>query len=294
MQFLIVGYGCAGKRHAAILRDMGHEIVSVDPDPAAGADFQLHSGAYLEHDLTWMDYDGILDCTPPAVRAWDIPADCRFVEKPLGRLPFKVKQFETELGKWFGLSLPTPHRMESPTMMGFNYHYAPGLSDFVNEVRKHAVYSVSIVGGQPLQDWHAEDYRAVRQRYRGVVTDSLPHSLYVARWLLGELELVGSVVGKLSELELGEDDVAAALLRSENGVPCYLLTDYLRAPRAFWVEAVTSGGWMRWEFAPRGAREMYVRQMEVFCRVCKGEMVDGYPDFEDGLAVQELLDKIAN
>jgi predicted dehydrogenase len=201
----------------------------------------------------------------------------RFIEKPLGKLT----------GIEWG---PVPPVVQ----MGFNYRYAPGLSDFVSEVKKHAVYSVSIVGGQPLQDWHKEDYRAVRQRYHGVVVDSLPHSLYVARWLLGELELVGSVAGKLSELELGEDDVAAALLRSENGVPCYLLADYLRDPRTFWIEAVTSGGWMRWEFAPQGAGEMYVRQMEVFCQVCEGKVTGGYPNLVDGLAVQELLDGITD
>jgi predicted dehydrogenase len=279
MRFLIVGYGQAGKRHASILRKLGHEVVSVDTDPAAGADFQSrsHCVGNFGTDLNWIVYDGVLDCTPPDVRAgWGIPARHRFVEKPLGKSSA-------------ALGMPSV-----PVQMGFNYHYAPNLPEFVNEVKNHRVYSVSIVGGQPLQDWHAEDYRTVRQRYHGVVTDSLPHSLYIARWLLGELELVGDVTGKLSGLELNEDDVAAVLLRSENGVPCHLLADYLRDPRAFWIEAVTSGGLMRWEFTPKGAGEMYVRQMEVFCQVCDGSATGSYPNLGDGLAVQELLDKIGN
>ena len=105
--------------------------------------------------------------------------------------------------------------------------------------------------------------------------------------------MIGSVTGRSSDLEIVHEDTAAALLQSEHGVPCYLLADYLRDPRAFRIEAVTNDGVKSWEFSPEEAPEMYVRQMEAFCQICDRNVPEAiYPDIEDGRAVQKLLDKI--
>ena len=267
MRLLLFGYGNIGKRHSSILRAMAHEVVTVDPDPQAQADYQ--SAAELPDP--W--FDAVLDCTPPEVRAgWAFPARARFVEKPLGQVP------EGE----------HPERV----MMGFCYRWSLRLEAFVEIIKKYTLYSLSIVGGQHLNEWHG-DYKKFKQRYHGVVTDSLPHSLYIARWIMGELEYVGSVAGKLSDLEIEVEDVAGVLLRGANGAPCYLLADYLRSPRSFEIEAITSGGWHRWEFAPKTDVEpMYWRQMEQFCKMVKGDLAAGYPNLADGMAVQRLLEQI--
>jgi predicted dehydrogenase len=133
----------------------------------------------------------------------------------------------------------------------------------------------------------------VKSRYYGVVLDSLPHSLYIARWILGDVTLVGSATAKASDLEIDVDDVAGALLRGPQGQPCYLLADYLRDPRQFYVRAVTSGGVHEWELSVKEDVEpMYRRQMEVFCNLAAGEDVGDYPNLADGIAVQEMLDAI--
>ena len=290
MNFLLFGYGSIGHRHAGILRDMGHEVTTIDPDPVTGADYQ--SIDYLSPNRTIdghaaeikniiSQFDAVLDCTPPDVRAgWTVPARARFIEKPLGENTH-----------------PTCPVTE-PTMMGFCYRYAPYLVDFINSFQGERIYSVSIVGGQWLPDWHpGEDYRERDHGTPGrggVVLDSLPHSLYVARWMLGDLDLVGAVKGHLSELELETEDVAAVLLRSRGvGVPCYLLADYLRQPRRFYITVVHSGGTSQWEFAPKEADQMYRRQMQVFCDMCAGKRhLDEYPTLRDGIAVQWLLDQV--
>lgn len=287
MNFLLFGYGSIGKRHATILHSFGHAVITVDPNPATGADYQSQQ----ESGLQWAvdEFGGILICTPANVREQIIlEVNARltlfdgswFIEKPLGHQlgPRIIEQLEQ--GK--------------PTQVGFCYYYASGLQGFATAVQESTVYSVSIIGGQWLPDWSTTDYR---KRYHGtpgqggVILDSLPHSLYIARWILGELSVVGSVTGKLSDLEIETEDTAAVLLESESGTPCYLLADYLRRPRAFWIEAVCSDGWRRWEFDVNDAQGMYERQMVDFVSLCNGSLARG-PNLADGVAVEILLDAI--
>lgn len=271
MRFLIIGRGNVGRKHEKILRDMSHEVITLDIDSATGADFQHLSSV----NMAFRRFDGVLICTPPHVRQFaHLPQSYHyFIEKPLGKF-----------------SLPAG----ATCQVGFCYNYLPSLRAFVKKLSNYRIHSASLVGGQPLQDWHEEDYRQVSQHYHGVVTDSLPHSLYIARWILGELELIGNVVAHSSDLEINHEDTAAVLLHAESGASCYLLADYLRDPRAFKIEAVTNDGVRNWEFAPEEAPEMYVKQMEHFCQICTRKIPEimGYPDIEDGQAVQKLLDKV--
>jgi len=281
MRFLLLGYGSIGHRHAAILRELGHTVTTVDPDPAAGADYQ--SLAKMTYAIDPYEINGALICTPPDVRQDVILkvnghtcVDCWFIEKPFGHFgQYVLEQFE-----------------EEKLQVGFCYHFDSSLAAFVDIIKAQGVAHLLIVGGQHLQDWHAQDYRQLKHRYHGTVTDSMPHSVYVARWILGELEFVGAVTGRLGGFDLDAEDTAAVLLRGPGGEPCYVQTDYLRRPRQFRVEAITrDGGWYQWEFSTKDVDTMYRRQMETFCLVCSGDRAAGYPDLADGVAVQRILDK---
>lgn len=277
MRFLCVGYGSIGKRHTAILRGMGHEVVALDP--RSGSDADCAENPWTEK---LGGFNGVLDCTSPDVRAgWGYPTQCRFVEKPLGG-----EQWREHYQEWIG----------HPVMLGFCYRWLSSLFRFRESLTNVRIYSVQIVGGQWLPGWHPgtnyrEHYHGTPGR-GGVVLDSLPHSLFVARWILGDVQVVGVVTGKLSGLDIKTEDTAAVLLRAEMGQPCYLQADYLRRPRGFWIEAVTSGGVKRWDFDPAEADGMYHCQMEVFCQVCSSEKSYGYPDLAEGIAVQKLLDEV--
>jgi predicted dehydrogenase len=244
VNFLLLGLGSIGKRHAAILRGMGHSVTTVDTDPEAGADYQRWGSPGVSR----LVYNGLLDCTPPDVRvskSYAAPI-VRFVEKPLGN------------------------------------------------ITRFPIYKEPIIeGGQYLQDWHAEDYREVKHRYRGVVTDSLPHSIYVARWILGGLHLEGGVGTNTEHFDIDTQDHAAALLISKTGAIVQLYVDYLMRPRQFTIKAFGIHRRYSWEFNPAGADAMYQRQMEAFVDLCAGKLKDGYPNLEDGIAVQRILDAIA-
>ncbi len=266
-RFLLLGYGSIGTKHAGILREMGHEVVTVDPDPARSAMHKHFVG--LNRDC----FDGVLDCTPPDVRiGWGTLMLRHFVEKPLG--------------------IPTAWlRKGSKVQVGFCYHFLPSLAQFVNIIKAKPLAHLLIVGGQSIQDWHVQDYRA--RRYDGVATDSLPHSLYIARWILGDCKLLGSFTGRFSDLEIQSEDTAGCLLLSEKNVPCYCAVDYLRAPRLFYIEAIANDGTRYyWEFDPLEAPEMYKAQMQAWVGLCAGNDIGVYPDLRDGIAVQKILDEV--
>ena len=271
VRFLLLGLGSIGMKHAALLEKLGHDVIAIDPDPAKGAHYQ--SMGAMRYDP---DFDGILDCTPPDVRpSWKMYISApRFIEKPLGNTPSAV--------------------LAGPVQMGFCYRYAPRLAEFVLNIQAKGVARVTISGGQHLQDWHIEDYREVSGRYRGVVTDSLPHSVYIARWILGDATYVGATAAHTGAFDLDVEDVAGVVLAGPNNEPCLLSVDYLQRPRAFYIEAVTlDGGWYRWEFAPKEAEEMYTRQMQAWVRLCEGTPDVEYPTLQDGICVQEVLDAIS-
>lgn len=275
MRFLLLGYGSIGSKHAHILREMGHEVVTVDPDPARGADYQS-----LPVSLTLPRLDGVLDCTPPDKRpCWSLPFQYRFVEKPLGIIPG-------------GCVVPN-NTWESFVQLGFCYHYLPSLAQFVNIIKQEPLAHLLIVGGQNLQAWHKQDYRT--RKYWGVATDSLPHSLYIARWILSDYDLLGSFTGRFSDFKIETEDTTGVLLLSKDNVPCYCEVDYLREPRLFFIEVITNTGKRHyWEFDPAEAPLMYQRQMEAWVRLCAGDDIGDYPNLQDGIAVQWVLDEVLN
>lgn len=290
MRLLCIGYGSIGKRHSSILRELGHAVTSVDPNPLAGAEYgharsaENLLGSRDQDSLVvhWDDFDGVLDCTPADIRATrSLPARARFIEKPLGDMrPARG-----------------PVGLVAPVQMGFCYRWCKSLETFRESLADVRVYSLTMIAGSWLPDWHpGVDYRT---RYHGtpgrggVVLDSMSHSLFVARWLMGELELVGAVVERLGSLDIFTEDTAGALLRTRASQPIYILTDYLRRPGGSHIEAVTSAGVAEWKFNTKEAPQMYLRQMQIFCEICTSERQYGYPNLHAGICVQRLLDEIA-
>src|SRR5580692_6200580 len=80
MKALVIGHGVMGKAHARTLRRLGHEVVTVDPDPHARADW-LEAVPLPSADVACI-------ATPPAHLASHAAAALRagmnvMVEKPM-------------------------------------------------------------------------------------------------------------------------------------------------------------------------------------------------------------------
>jgi len=192
-KILCIGAGSIGQKHSEILTEMGHKVVFRDKIAARNT----------EIDMDYV-YDAALICTPAGVR--DIVPMYRgaaplFVEKPMGKVPQGVN-----------------------IQVGFCYYWLPSLAKYVHSLSYERIYSLTLIAGQKIEEWHTEPYQHRTHGIPGkggVVLDSLPHSLFIARWILGEMNVVGSVTGHLSGLDIGPEDVAAVLLKSAGGVPCY-------------------------------------------------------------------------
>ena len=144
-----------------------------------------------------------------------------------------------------------------------------------------------------LQDWHKEDYREVMHRYHGVATDSLPHSIFIAKWIMGSIAHEGSTTADVGGLDLNVEDTAGVLLSGPEGQPVVLTANYLQRDRGFSIRALTKKGKEKvWNFDPAHVSAMYYRQMDMFCSLCARKKIGRYPNLVDGQIVQGVLDVI--
>lgn len=282
MNFLVLGAGSIGSRHAAILQDMGHNVVSIDKVPRAG----VFTPAELADDIVQLpEQDGVLLCTPTGTHV----GAYRHLPDKVHRACLDAAFFvEKPMGEGFSVS-------DGALQVGFCYYYDSTLREFVKNLSYERIYHLSIVAGHDLRAWHDEPYT---ERYHGtpgpggVINDSLSHSLFIARWILGDVAVLSSHYGRKSGLDLQTEDVCSVHLVGENAVSCYCVVDYLRNPREFYIEAVTTGGTMRWVHDTTQVAAMYQEQMEAFVQVCAGELRYGYPDIHAGQAVDSLLQDV--
>jgi predicted dehydrogenase len=79
-----------------------------------------------------------------------------------------------------------------------------------------------------------------------VLLDSI-HSLDVLRWVLGEPAEVVGMLGRVSDLEIDTEDVAAAIVRLENGAIVQVHVDYLQRHRQSRCEVIGSEGTLVWD-----------------------------------------------
>lgn len=101
MNALIVGYGRMGKLHAKVLRDLGHTVTTVDPDPSAGAEF-TSDVAYPVDRSQVDDYQIVCVATPIPTLAheaqkWIGHDGWLLIEKPMASTAWEAAQLAHEL-----------------------------------------------------------------------------------------------------------------------------------------------------------------------------------------------------
>lgn len=101
MNALVIGYGKMGKLHAKVLRDLGHTVTTVDPDPEAGAEF-TSDVAYPVDCSQVDDYQIVCIATPiPTLAAeaakWAGHAGWLLIEKPMASTAWEAAQLAQAL-----------------------------------------------------------------------------------------------------------------------------------------------------------------------------------------------------
>ena len=249
LRALVVGTGSIGGRHARNLREVGvRHLALCDLDGARAAKL----GREVDADEISVDLgellarfrpQGVLVCTPPAshlaVAEQALAAGAHvFCEKPLAPSLEGVDRLLAQVD-----------RSGRILMMGMCYRFHP----VIRRLREHVasgtigrVLGAHLWAGQYLPDWHPwadyrREYSAQRRLGGGVLLDSI-HSLDTVRWALGEPVEVTGMLGRVSDLEIDTEDVAAMVMRLASGALVEVHVDYLQRHGQSRTEVVGSEG----------------------------------------------------
>jgi predicted dehydrogenase len=313
LRFLVAGCGSIGKRHMKNLRALGAaEIIACDP--SASRREEVHATLGVPTVASFAEVwertpDAIVIAAPTALHlSLAVEAAERgmhlFIEKPLA-------------SSWDGIeSLVTlANDKDLVSLVGCNLRFHPGLLTIKRLLGEGVVGRITaarIAVGQYLPDWHPwEDYRqsysARAELGGGVILDAI-HEIDYGRWLLGEVEGVFCLAGKLSDLEIDTEDSAALLVRFADGALGEIHLDYVQRTYHRTCQIIGDEGTIHWDYTtgqvrwfsahnktwrsfdnPEGwqANQMYVDEMRHFIG-CLAGCVQSEQDLSEAARVLSI------
>ncbi len=252
-RFLIVGCGSIGKRHIGNLQALGvTDMIAFDPRPDRRSEVSesFHIPVVERLEDAWPLQPEVAVIATPTVL--HIPSaieaarrGCHlFIEKPLSDSLEGVEHL-----------LELARQKDLVTFAGFNTRFIPGIGKMKALIAEGAIGKVVALraeAGHYLPEWHPwEDYRqgysAQRRLGGGVILDAI-HELDYVRELMGEVESVSCLAGKLSRLEIDTEDVAAILMRHRSGAISEIHLDYVQRARSRTCHVIGDEGTIRWHF----------------------------------------------
>lgn len=292
MRILIIGYGSIGQRHARLLADAGHEIAVLSSRPVESQ----HGYASLEVALSDFHPDFVIVASITSRHGADLSALLAFgyakpvlVEKPL------LDTVQPE-----GMAKP-----DFPVRVAYNLRFHPLTFALQQALLGRTILATHIIAGQHLSQWRPgrdmlSTYSANKEAGGGVVRD-LSHELDLAQYLLGPLSLIAHHSGRVGNVTVDSEDIAAAILSSTKCPFVTIHLNYLdRQPRRHWL-VITESGSIEADFVrstltvdgkvetiPLAPDETYKRMHQA---VLAGE--SGPCNWEEGIAAVALADRIA-
>ena len=309
MRLLITGCGSIGRRHARNLRALGdHDLllhdVAEDRWRAAAAEAGGGGSGDLEALLA-MEPRAVLVCTPPhlhtaaARRALEAGAHL-FIEKPIAHSLDGVDAL-----------LEAAAARGRVMLVGYSLRFEAGLrraKDLVDGGAVGRVLALRAEFGQYLPDWRpAQDYRANYTARRaeggGIILDG-SHEIDYVRWLAGEIQAVSCTAGRLSDLDMDAEDMAALTLRLAGGAIAEVHLDCVQRGYARSCKIIGDRGTLVWDLregvcllaagetawktfpAAADVNAMYLDEMRHFLACVR----DGAKPLVDGYAGRRVLE----
>jgi len=317
MKFLIVGLGSMGKRRIRNLQYLkAGEIVGFDlrEDRREEAEKKYGIRTFGDFEKAMAEKpDALIISTPPDLHMKYATIAAR-----------RNKHFFTEAsvvdeGMDELIDLIKDKKIVAAPSCTMRFHPAiKKIKELVDERTVGGPLAFTYHSGQYLPDWHPwEDYRKfyVAKRATGAAREIVPFEIVWLTWLLGDVDAVSCLKGKVSDLDVDIDDTYQALLKFKSGVLGHVLVDVIsRAPtRVFrllgeegvveWdrsanIVKVFKAGEKKWGEYPaeEGKPEkgyivgegMYVEEMERFVRAIEGK--ERYPySFTEDRKILEIL-----
>lgn len=283
MKIGVVGHGSIGRRHAANLRAMGHEVVIYDPAYSAGLRFERH---------VYETCPAVVIATPTNVHWGCIRAAAErgchmLVEKPIASGDLRGLQMSLDLAASKG----------AVVMMGNNLRFHPCVIEAKNKLLPEI--------GAPLWASFTCAAKSVKPLYLsdGVIMNTGAHEVDLALHLLGPAKVITAT----ARLTAGHDDIADFVLQHYNGCRSNFHLDFVTEPeiRSFriigkkgdifcelparFVRARVNG--QRDQFhGPGSYDDDYIAEMEDFIFQCAGGPPrDRAATGADGLETLKLL-----
>ena len=275
LRFLVIGCGSIGKRHIENLRALGvSDILAFDlrADRRAEVTATLGICAVDNLDAAWERGPAVVVIAAPTslhvpLALKSVSRQCHlFIEKPLSH-------------DWEGVQrlLASVRQNSLLTLVGCNMRFHPGIATLHRLLADGTighVIAARVEVGHYLPDWHPwEDYRqsysARAELGGGVILDAI-HEIDYIRWLLGEVAGAACVAGKLSQLEIDTEDVAAILLRFEDGAVGEVHLDYIQRAYRRTCQIIGEDGTLHWDYTAGEVRLFSARtkQWETFRNPC--------------------------
>jgi len=310
MKFLVIGLGSMGKRRVRNLQYIkAGEIIGFD----LRADRRKEAEKKYKIQ-TFGDFEKAMNQNPDAL-VISTPPDLHMKYAIIAAQ--KNKHFFTEAsvvdeGMDKLIALCNGKKIVAAPSCTMRFH--PSIKKIKELVAAGAVgkpLAFTYHSGQYLPDWHPwEDYRKfyVAKKRTGAAREIVPFELMWLTWVLGDIETLSCLKGKLSKLDVEIDDVYQILMSFKNGVLGHMLVDVVaRVPyRTF--RLLGGDGVIEWDWAAKqlkvftakekkwaeypveegkpeegylAGEKMYIDEMNQFLKAIKGKEKYPYSFHED-------------
>jgi predicted dehydrogenase/RimJ/RimL family protein N-acetyltransferase len=242
----VIGQGSIGRRHAALLLELGHEVAVFDPNPAVAAPPGARITASADECLDGADAAVVASPSSEhgadARRAIDLGVPV-LVEKPLALDAAHAAELDY-LAQGRGVMLSVAMNLRE-------HAGVQALASLLGEDAVGRILRVSAWCGSWLPGWRpGSDYRhsysAQAESGGGALLDVAVHELDYLLWLAGRARAVTALVCRVSDLEIDAEDVALILIELESGGVAEVSVDYFDRSYTRGCRITGSEGTLHW------------------------------------------------
>lgn len=252
-KYLFAGCGSIGRRHIRNLKMLrpDAQILAYRVRKESLGEFEQECGLH-----TFTQFEEALNQKPEAVFVTNptshhleiaqktaeakIPL---FIEKPISDSLDKVDSF-----------IQTCRRNQVLVLLGYKMRFHPSIRLMKEKIEDGTlgdIFSIRSYYGGYLPDWHPwEDYRRMYSSKKalggGILLDAI-HELDYLYWLLGDVNQLKAIGGKISSLDIETEDLVEVLLDFKCGAIGNVHVNYLQQPEYRSCQIVGSKGSLLWD-----------------------------------------------
>jgi predicted dehydrogenase/RimJ/RimL family protein N-acetyltransferase len=244
----VIGQGSIGRRHAAILLDLGHEVAVYDPSPAVPSPHGVQVAASAHECLEGAAAAVVASPSsehPAGARAaieLGVPV---LVEKPLALDSAHAAELDC-LSQERGVMLSVAMNLrEHPGVQALAELLA---ADTVGRILRASAWCGSWLPGWRADSDYRQSYSARAELGGGVLLDVAVHELDYLLWLAGPARSVSALARQVSELETDVEDVALIVMELASGAVAEVAVDYFDRSYTRGCRIVGSSGSLHWSW----------------------------------------------